>query len=62
VVGVDPPPSGAAVSGVHATNFVGALHGAIAGARNVPTPGYGHIGIVNDRTMQARIVGAAFAR
>jgi hypothetical protein len=62
VVGVDPPASAAAVRGVKATNFVGALRGRIAGARNVPTPGYGHIGIVNDQRMQSRIVGAALPR
>lgn len=59
VVGVDPPPTGARVNGVPAVNFVGALGGTISGASNVPIRGYGHIGIVNDHTMQARIVNSA---
>lgn len=63
VVSIDPPPNGSAVvRGIRATNFVGSLGGTIAGARNVPTPGYGHIAIINDRSMQTRIVAAALAR
>jgi hypothetical protein len=60
MVGIDPPNMGAAVpSGVHAVNFVGALNVSITGAQNVPVSGLGHIGIVNDPTMQKRIVDAA---
>lgn len=62
MVGVDPPANGASVRAARALNFVGTLGGTIAGARNIPTPGYGHIAIVNDRAMQARIVAAAMAR
>jgi hypothetical protein len=62
MVGVDPPAIGGAVGeGVHAVNFVGVLGGSIAGARNVPVPGLGHLDIINDRTMQNRIIAAAFS-
>ena len=62
LVGVDPPASDASVShGVSATIFVGALQGRISGARNTPAPGYDHLGIINDRRMQARIVASALA-
>ena len=63
MVGIDPPNIGAAVpSGVHAVNFVGALNASITGAQNVPVSGLGHIQIVNDPTMQKRIVAAALRR
>jgi hypothetical protein len=60
MVGIDPPNMGAAVpNGTHAVNFVGELNASITGAQNVPVPGLGHIEIVNDPTMQNRIVAAA---
>jgi hypothetical protein len=62
MIGVDPPAIGGAVgNGVHAVNFVGVLGGSIAGARNVPVPGLGHLDIINDRTMQNRVIAAAFS-
>ena len=62
MVGIDPPPLGAAVKGgARAVNFVGALNGSIAGARNVPVPGYGHIAIVDDPAIQNRVVAAALS-
>jgi hypothetical protein len=62
-VSIDPPRNGAVASrGVRSTNFVGVLGGEITGARNVPSPGYGHIQIANDPHMQARVVGAAIGR
>ena len=60
LVGVDPPALAASVTaGVSATNFVGALQGTIGGASNTATPGYDHVGIINDPHMQARIIAAA---
>ncbi len=59
VIGIDPPGNGAAVHGVAAVNFVGALGGTLSGARNVAAPGYSHIGIVSDTGMRRRIVAAA---
>lgn len=63
VVSIDPPRNGVAVpKGVRSTNFVGVLGGQIGGGRNVPTGGYGgHLAIVNDPHMQARVVGAALS-
>jgi pimeloyl-ACP methyl ester carboxylesterase len=43
LVSIDPPPNAAAVHGIRATNFVGALGGRIIGARNMPAPGYDHV-------------------
>lgn len=60
LIGIDPPASDASVSsGVSAVNFVGSMQGTISGARNMATPGYSHEGLVNDRSIQARIVAAA---
>jgi hypothetical protein len=60
MVGIDPPNLGAAVPrGVHAVNFVGVLNASITGAQNVRVSGLGHNDIVNDPTMQNRIVAAA---
>jgi pimeloyl-ACP methyl ester carboxylesterase len=60
VVSIDPPRNlASSPKGVTSTNFVGVLGGQIAGARNVSTPGYSHIGIVNNPKMQSRIVSAA---
>jgi hypothetical protein len=60
MIGIDPPKSDAAVKGVgRAVNFVGALAGTISGARNVPTPGYGHMEIIERPEIQARILAAA---
>lgn len=53
-VSVDPPRGGAGAD----VNFVGALGGSMAGSHNVPVRGYSHIGIINDPTMQQRIIGA----
>jgi hypothetical protein len=62
LVGVDPPAIGGAVGGgVHAVNFVGVLGGSIAGARNIPVSGLGHLDIINDRAMQNRVIAAAFS-
>jgi hypothetical protein len=62
MVGIDPPAIGAAVQGgARAVNFVGALNGSIAGARNVQVPGYGHIAIVSDPAIQDRVVATALS-
>lgn len=62
MVGIDPPAIGATVEGgARAVNFVGALNGSIAGARNVPVSGYGHIAIVSDPAIQNRVVSAALS-
>ncbi len=59
MIGVDPA-APAAVSGVaHAVNFVGEYHGTIAGAQNIPVPGYSHMGIMESPAMQARILSEA---
>ena len=56
MIGVDPS-APAVVSGVaHAVNFVGELGGTIAGAQNIPVPGYSHMGIMESPAMQARIL------
>jgi pimeloyl-ACP methyl ester carboxylesterase len=60
MIGIDPPPIGSTVQGgARAVNFVGALNGSIVGAHNVTVSGLGHIGIVNDQTMQNRVVSTA---
>jgi Alpha/beta hydrolase family len=62
MVAIDPPPTAVSVpGGARAVNFVGVLHGTIAGARNVPIKGYGHIAIVDNSAMQQRIVTTALS-
>jgi hypothetical protein len=56
MIGVDPSQS-TTVSGVpHAVNFVGELGGTIAGAQNIPVPGYTHMGIMDSPAVQERIL------
>lgn len=56
MIGVDPS-APAVVRGVaHAVNFVGELGGTIAGAQNIPVPGYTHMGIMESPAMQERIL------
>lgn len=56
MIGVDPSQS-VAVSGVaHAVNFVGELGGTVAGAENIPVPGYTHMGIMDSPAVQQRIL------
>jgi hypothetical protein len=59
MVGIDPPPFGAKVTGVRATNFVGSFNGTIGGARNIPAPGFGHMAILENASIQARVLSAA---
>jgi len=60
MIGIDPPKGDTSVRGVsRAVNFVGEYEGTIAGARNVPVPGYSHMGIMESPAMQARILSAA---
>jgi hypothetical protein len=59
MVGIDPPPFGAKVTGVRATNFVGSFNGKIEGARNIPTPGFGHMAILENAVIQSRVLSAA---
>ncbi len=40
----------------HAVNFVGELGGTIAGAQNIPVPGYTHMGIIESPAVQERIL------
>ena len=40
----------------HAVNFVGELGGTIAGAQNIPVPGYTHMGIMDSPAVQQRIL------
>ncbi|MFZ0608347.1 MAG: hypothetical protein WAM75_11840, partial [Xanthobacteraceae bacterium] len=57
-IGVDPSQP-VAVSGVaHAVNFVGELGGTVAGAQNIPVPGYTHMGIMDSPAVQERILEA----
>jgi len=59
MIGVDPS-APATVSGVaHAVNFVGEYRSTIAGAQNIPVPGYSHMGIMDSPEMQARILQEA---
>ncbi len=59
MIGVDPA-APAAVSGVaHAVNFVGEYRGTIAGAQNIPVPGYTHMGIMESPAVQERILEEA---
>lgn len=56
MIGVDPS-APAQVDGVaHAVNFVGELGGTIAGAQNIPVPGYTHMGILESPAVQERIL------
>ncbi len=57
VISIDPPANGADARGVAAVNFVGALGGTIAGARNIAAPGHSHFTIADD--LAPRIVAAA---
>ena len=59
MIGIDPA-APAEVSGVaHAVNFVGEYRGTIAGADNIPMPGYTHMGIMESPEVQARILEQA---
>jgi ABC-type sugar transport system substrate-binding protein len=59
LIGIDPSEP-VAVTGVsHAVNFVGELGGTIAGAENIPVPGYTHMGILDSPAMQQRILQEA---
>jgi hypothetical protein len=59
LIGIDPSQP-AAVSGVaHAVNFVGEMGGTIAGAENIPVPGYTHMGIMESPAVQERILSEA---
>ncbi len=61
LIGIDPA-APAAVSGVpHAVNFVGEYRGTIAGAQNIPVPGFTHMGIMESPAMQERILDEAGA-
>jgi pimeloyl-ACP methyl ester carboxylesterase len=61
LIGVDPSQP-VRVSGVaHAVNFVGEMGGTIAGAENIPVPGYTHMGIMESSAMQERILEEAGA-
>jgi pimeloyl-ACP methyl ester carboxylesterase len=61
LIGIDPA-APATVSGVaHAVNFVGEYRGTIAGAQNIPVPGFTHMGIMESPAMQQRIVEEAEA-
>jgi hypothetical protein len=56
LIGIDPSES-TQVSGVaHAVNLVGELGGTIAGAQNIPVPGYTHMGIIESPAVQERIL------
>jgi len=56
LIGVDPSQP-LQVNGVaHAVNFVGEMGGTIAGAQNIPVPGYIHMGIMESPAVQARIL------
>lgn len=56
LIGIDPA-APAEVRGVaHAVNFVGEYHGTIAGAQNIPAPGYTHMGIMESPAIQQRIL------
>ncbi len=58
MIGVDPSQSVAVASSVHAINFVGELGGTIAGAQNIPVPGYTHMGIMDSPQVQQWILQA----
>ena len=51
------PSQPAEVRGVaHAVNFVGELGGTIAGAQNIPVPGFTHMSIIESPAVQERIL------
>jgi hypothetical protein len=56
MIGIDPSTSVAVSGTVHAVNFVGELGGTIAGAENIPVPGYTHMGIIDSPAVQQRIL------
>ena len=56
MIGVDPSQPVAVTGVAHAVNFVGELGGTIAGAQNIPVPGYTHMGIMDSPAVQERIL------
>jgi dienelactone hydrolase len=56
MIGVDPSQPVAVVGVAHAVNFVGELGGTVAGAQNIPVPGYTHMGIMDSPAVQERIL------
>jgi len=59
LIGVDPSQPVAVTGVAHAVNFVGELGGTIAGAQNIPVPGYTHMGIMDSPAVQERILEEA---
>lgn len=59
MIGIDPSAPVAVASSVHAINFVGELGGTVAGAENIPVPGYTHMGIMDSPQVQQWILQAA---
>ena len=56
LIGIDPSRPVAVAGVAHAVNFVGDMGGTIAGAQNIPVPGYTHMSIIESPAVQARIL------
>jgi len=59
MISIDPASSGAVQGPARAVNFVGEYGNSIAGARNIPVPGFTHMGILENPAFQARVLSAA---
>jgi len=59
MIGVDPAAPSEVRGVAHAVNFVGEYRSTIAGAQNVPVPGYSHMGIMESPAVQERILSEA---
>jgi len=56
LIGIDPSQPVEVRGVAHAVNFVGELGGTIAGAQNIPVPGFTHMSIIESPAMQDRIL------
>lgn len=56
LIGIDPSQPVEVRGVAHAVNFVGEMGGTIAGAQNIPIPGYTHMGIMDSPAVQERIL------
>jgi hypothetical protein len=56
LIGIDPSQPVEVRGVAHAVNFVGEMGGTIAGAQNIPTPGFTHMGIIESPAIQERVL------
>jgi dienelactone hydrolase len=59
MISIDPASAASVWGPARAVNFVGAFGNTVAGARNIPVPGFTHMGILESPAFQARVLSIA---